>query len=246
MAYIPTVDEFNSSAQFKVAEWSRNTVADGNWLQKNTMRPLKERDDFILSLLKDLGNTDSWKQWSQNHNSTSEYPDIASAIYIGPNNEILGSGHAYVVGENNQVVATTHEASDSRGGSYVFGMDNYVNDGFVIGNQVTALEGSKVFGRDVSANNCSTVIGYEASANKGSLILNTPRGSDHKTYAEAGSIVLGTDGSANNGSIIISAPGGTKSTPSIYGSEIILPKTNIARLCFTMSGDIAKHIYNSF
>ena len=90
MAYIPTVDEFNSSAQFKVAEWSRNTVADGNWLQKNTMRPLKERDDFILSLLKDLGNTDSWKQWSENHDSSSDsqYPD-ASAIYIGPNNKIL-------------------------------------------------------------------------------------------------------------------------------------------------------------
>lgn len=191
MAYIPTVDEFNSSAQFKVAEWSRNTVADGVWLQKNTMRPLKERDDFILSLLKDLGNTDSWKQWSENHGSTSDpnYPD-ASAIYIGPNNNILGSGHAYVIGENNQVVATDHETSYSRGGSYVFGMDNYVNDAFVIGNQVTANMGSKVIGRDVSATRCSTVIGYNVSADEGSLALTTPTDDESKKIVTGGSLLI--------------------------------------------------------
>ena len=224
MANIPTVEEFNSSAQFKVAEWSRNTVADGNWLQKNTMRPLKERDDFILSLLKDLGNTDSWKQWSENHNSTSDsdYPD-ASAIYIGPNNKILGSGHAYVVGENNQVVATANTATYNRCGSYVFGMDNYVNDGFVIGNQVTALEGSKVFGRNVSANNCSTVIGYDASAANGSLILSTPTVNSFKKIATDGSLILSigyhsnTSAIAKDGSILI----GTENNKATGGSVLI-------------------------
>lgn len=232
MAYIPTVDEFNSSAQFKVAEWSRNTVADGNWLQKNTMRPLKERDDFILSLLKDLGNTDSWKQWSENHDSSSDpnYPD-ASAIYIGPNNKILGSGHAYVVGENNQVVAVTNEATYSRGGSYVFGMDNYVNDGFVIGNQVTALEGSKVFGRDVSANNCSTVIGYNASAANGSLILSTPSENSFKKIATDGSLILSmgywsnTSAIAKDGSILI----GSENNRATGGS-VLIGKHNTAEL----------------
>lgn len=226
MAYIPTVEEFNEN--YPVARWDRNTVADGKWLQENTIGPLSARDDFLLSLFEDLEGGDSWKKWSEKHNSSAEYSAVASAIYIGPNNKILGSGHAYVVGENNTVSATTNKTSDSRGGSYVFGMDNYVNDGFVIGNQVTALEGSKVFGRDVSAIGCATIIGYDASANKGSLILNTPRGVGHKTYAEAGSIVLGTDGSANNGSIIISAPGGTISTSSIGPGGITLPKINIA------------------
>ena len=190
MANIPSVEDFNSSAQFKVAQWSRNTVADGVWLQKNTIGPLKDRDDFILSLLNDLGNSDSWKQWSQNHNSTSEYPDVASAIYLGPNNEILGSGHAYVVGENNKVVATTNTATYSRGGSYVFGMDNYVNDGFVIGNQVTANMGSKVIGRDVSATKCSTVIGYNVSADDGSLALTTPTSNSSKKIVDGGSLLI--------------------------------------------------------
>ena len=217
MANIPSVEDFNSSAQFKVAQWSRNTVADGVWLQKNTIGPLKERDDFILSLLNDLGNSDSWKQWSENHNSTSEYPDIASAIYLGPNNEILGSGHAYVVGENNRVVATTNTATYSRGGSYVFGMDNYVNDGFVIGNQVTALQGSKVFGRDVSANKCSTVIGYNASADNGSLIISTPASqSDSKKIAD-------------NGSLLLAMATGKTSATAIGGSILISKNSNIAK-----------------
>lgn len=190
MANIPSVEDFNSSAQFKVAQWSRNTVADGVWLQKNTIGPLKERDDFILSLLNDLGNSDSWKQWSENHNSTAQFPDVASAIYLGPNNEILGSGHAYVVGENNRVVATINKTSDSRGGSYVFGMDNYVNDGFVIGNQVTANMGSKVIGRDVSATKCSTVIGYNVSADEGSLALTTPTSNSSKKIVNGGSLLI--------------------------------------------------------
>ena len=232
MAYIPTVDEFNSSAQFKVAEWSRNTVADGNWLQKNTMRPLKERDDFILSLLKDLGNTDSWKQWSENHDSSSDpnYPD-ASAIYIGPNNEILGSGHAYVIGENNKVVAIPNTATYNKVGSYVFGMDNYVNDGFVIGNQVTALEGSKVFGRAVSANKCSTVIGYNASANEGSLILSTPSVDSFKKIATEGSMLLSmgyrsnASAVAKGGSILIGSENN-----SATGGSILIGKNSIAEL----------------
>lgn len=228
MAYIPTVEEFNED--YPVARWDRNTVADGKWLQENTIGPLSARDDFLLSLFEDLEGGDSWKKWSENHNSTSEYPDIASAIYLGPNNEILGSGHAYVVGENNNVSATTNVSVDihgnitSRGGSYVFGMDNYVNDGFVIGNQITALQGSKVFGRDSTAIGCSTIIGYNASAKEGSLILNTPRDNSHKTYAEAGSIILGTDASAVGGSLIISTPGGTsKNSMNIAaGGSLIL------------------------
>ena len=228
MANIPSVEDFNSSAQFKVAQWSRNTVADGVWLQKNTIGPLKDRDDFILSLLNDLGNSDSWKQWSENHNSTTEYPAIASAIYLGPNNEILGSGHAYVVGENNRVVATTNTATYSRGGSYVFGMDNYVNDGFVIGNQVTALEGSKVFGRAVSANKCSTVIGYNASADNGSLIISTPASqSDSRKIADNGSLLLAmatgkTSATAMGGSILISK----NSNTAMGGSFVIGESTS--------------------
>lgn len=228
MGYIPTVEEFNE--EFPVASWDRNTVADGIWLQKNTIGPLSARDDFLLSLFEDLESGDSWKKWSEKHNSSAEYSAVASAIYIGPNNKISGSGHAYVVGENNNVSATTEETKDyrtgailSRGGSYVFGMDNYVNDGFVIGNQVTALQGSKVFGRDVSAIGCSTIIGYNASAKEGSLILNTPRDNSHKTYAEAGSIILGTDASAVGGSLIISTPGGTsKNSMNIAGGGSLI------------------------
>lgn len=188
MAYIPTVEEFNEN--YPVARWDRNTVADGKWLQENTIGPLSARDDFLLSLFEDLEGGDSWKKWSEKHNSSAEYSAVASAIYIGPNNKILGSGHAYVVGENNTVSATTNKTSDSRGGSYVFGMDNYVNDGFVIGNQVTANMGSKVIGRDVSATKCSTVIGYNVSADDGSLALTTPTSNSSKKIVDGGSLLI--------------------------------------------------------
>ena len=216
-------------------------LSDSDTIKFNELRNSSSADRaFIPGIVKDEANvkipigsfvSDSWKQWSENHNSTSEYPDIASAIYIGPNNEISGSGHAYVVGENNKVVATTNEMSDSRGGSYVFGMDNYVNDGFVIGNQVTALEGSKVFGRDVSANNCSTVIGYNASAANGSLILSTPSVNSFKKIATDGSLILSmgyrsnTSAIAKDGSILI----GSENNRATGGS-VLIGKHNTAEL----------------
>lgn len=36
-------------------EWNRNTVADGKWLNKNTIVPLINRDDKLLELIKDYG-----------------------------------------------------------------------------------------------------------------------------------------------------------------------------------------------
>lgn len=49
MAYKPTPNEFNNN--YPVAGWNRNTVADGNWLNNNTIKPLQERDVFLLELI---------------------------------------------------------------------------------------------------------------------------------------------------------------------------------------------------
>lgn len=51
MAEKPTTTEFNSN--FPVAGWSRNTVADGKWLNNNTIEPLKNRDTELLNLIND-------------------------------------------------------------------------------------------------------------------------------------------------------------------------------------------------
>lgn len=51
MARKPTPTEFDNN--FPVAGWSRNTVADGNWLNNNTIDPLKKRDTELLNLIND-------------------------------------------------------------------------------------------------------------------------------------------------------------------------------------------------
>jgi len=51
MARKPTPTEFDNN--FPVAGWSRNTVADGNWLNNNTIEPLKKRDTELLNLIND-------------------------------------------------------------------------------------------------------------------------------------------------------------------------------------------------
>ena len=44
-------EEMNKKTDCIPAKWSRNTVADGDWLQKNTIAPLSSRDDFLADKL---------------------------------------------------------------------------------------------------------------------------------------------------------------------------------------------------
>lgn len=54
MANIPTSADFNN--EYPVTQWDRTTVADGKWLQENTISPLKERDDYLLSLIDNVNS----------------------------------------------------------------------------------------------------------------------------------------------------------------------------------------------
>ena len=98
---IPTVEEFNE--ELPVSSWDRNTVADGNWLQANTIGPLKNRDDKIIELLQDIevaGN--SWKNWSEDNGT---YLEGDNNYYIGSGNSALGD--TIVIGNNNKVKNST-------------------------------------------------------------------------------------------------------------------------------------------
>lgn len=105
---IPTVEEFNE--ELPVSSWDRNTVADGNWLQANTIGPLKNRDDKIIELLQDIeaaGN--SWKNWSEDDGHT--YLEGDNNYYIGSGNSALGD--AIVIGNNNKVKNSTVYGSNN-------------------------------------------------------------------------------------------------------------------------------------
>lgn len=96
---IPTVEEFNE--ELPVSSWDRNTVADGNWLQANTIGPLKNRDDKIIELLQDLeGASNSWKNWSEVHDTDVE----------GDNNYYIGSGNS---AHGNSIIIGNGNESDS-------------------------------------------------------------------------------------------------------------------------------------
>ena len=94
---IPTVEEFNE--ELPVSSWDRNTVADGNWLQANTIGPLKNRDDKIIELLQDIeGAGNSWKNWSEDNDT---YLEGDNNYYIGSGNSALGD--VIVIGNDNKV-----------------------------------------------------------------------------------------------------------------------------------------------
>ena len=58
MADIPLSSEMEG--KFKVSQWSRNTVADGSWLQKYTIGKLKDRDIFLADAIESASSaTDS-------------------------------------------------------------------------------------------------------------------------------------------------------------------------------------------
>lgn len=103
MANIPTVEKFNE--ELPVASWNRNTIADGNMLQANTIGPLKDRDDKIIELLRDIdvsGTGNSWKNWSEDNDT---YLSGDNNYYIGSGNSALGD--AIVIGNNNKVKNAT-------------------------------------------------------------------------------------------------------------------------------------------
>ena len=92
---IPTVEEFNE--ELPVSSWNRTTVADGNWLQANTIGPLKNRDDKIIELLQDVNSAgNSWKKWSEDN---STYLEGDNNYYIGSGNSAFG--RAKIIGDNN-------------------------------------------------------------------------------------------------------------------------------------------------
>jgi hypothetical protein len=122
---IPTVEEFNE--ELPVSSWDRNTVADGNWLQANTIGPLKNRDDKIIELLQDLeGASNSWKNWSEDHDTDIE----------GDNNYYIGSGNSahgnsIIIGNGNESKSTDKLIKDNN--TKVYNTQN-----FIVGNDNSA------------------------------------------------------------------------------------------------------------
>lgn len=47
-------DDMNSSAKYLPTKWTRRTVADGDWLQANTIKPLSARDEYLADKIDEL------------------------------------------------------------------------------------------------------------------------------------------------------------------------------------------------
>lgn len=62
----------NSSGEYLPTKWTRTTVADGDWLQENTIKPLSSRDNFLADK---IGESNSaWKD-ALSSESATRYSD---------------------------------------------------------------------------------------------------------------------------------------------------------------------------
>ena len=43
-----------STARLKISAWNRDTVADGYWLNTNTIRPLSSRDEYLAEKIDEI------------------------------------------------------------------------------------------------------------------------------------------------------------------------------------------------
>lgn len=82
-------------------EWNRNTVADGKWLNKNTILPLMNRDNKLLSLIEEQGSTERDERI---------YNDglLWSAI------SAVSGNNTFVTSTDNSINVTTVSAEDRR------------------------------------------------------------------------------------------------------------------------------------
>ena len=125
--YIPTSAEFDRDNN--VTDWSRTTVADGNWLQKNTIGPLKQRDIELLELIRQhkgnvysagdyinidennvisvsgLSGTESWMRFSIDNGSEDFAEEAENDYYIGKENSAFG--RAKIIGDDNMALNST-------------------------------------------------------------------------------------------------------------------------------------------
>lgn len=125
--YIPTSAEFDRYNN--VTDWSRTTVADGNWLQKNTIGPLKQRDIELLELIRQhkgnvysagdyinidennvisvsgLSGTESWMRFSIDNGSEDFAEEAENDYYIGKENSAFG--RAKIIGDDNMALNST-------------------------------------------------------------------------------------------------------------------------------------------
>ena len=129
-----------------VSEWSRTTVADGKWLNKNTIRPLIERTEILRDAINDMADSDNtiygifsstsgagyskggWELTESNGNLTTDGFEICglkdNKVY-----HIEISGY-YTVNTPNDIIITAY-LLDSNGKKLYFNV-NTSNSGLVV------------------------------------------------------------------------------------------------------------------
>jgi len=65
-------DDMNSSGEYLPTKWTRTTVADGDWLQENTIKPLSSRDNFLADK---IGESNSAWKVALSSESATRYSD---------------------------------------------------------------------------------------------------------------------------------------------------------------------------
>lgn len=84
--------------------WNRDTVADGKYMQQDTMAKFFYRDMALASAVDELGgrSDNSWKQWSEDHGSSGD----DESVWIG--NEVSGENGGFAIG--NKTIASGYYA----------------------------------------------------------------------------------------------------------------------------------------
>lgn len=122
MAYKPTPNEFNNN--YPVAEWNRNTVADGNWLNNNTIKPLQERDVFLLELINE--KADEYETRDAEASLNQNFNELKQEIEDTFN---LSAGHNIRIDENPDGKTLTINAIDTPTDKFVTSAINTFEDG---------------------------------------------------------------------------------------------------------------------
>ncbi|MBR1610851.1 MAG: hypothetical protein IJ672_05120, partial [Methanobrevibacter sp.] len=122
MAYKPTPNEFNNN--YPVAGWNRNTVADGNWLNNNTIKPLQERDVFLLELINE--KADEYETRDAEASLNESFNNLKQEI---EDTFSLSAGHNIRIDEDPDGKTLTINAIDTPTDKFVTSAINTFEDG---------------------------------------------------------------------------------------------------------------------
>lgn len=207
-----TVEELSSS--YKVSQWNRFTVADGQWQNDNTILPLSARDVFLAKKIDELSGAISAVE--------------TEGVYDGDGDSIVVDDNIISIADNytNVIYNYIVNAIDSISSYYKFALANgcEIDDSTSVALGTSAIASDGSFAFNGTASNDSISLGPNSITNSSVAI-----GFSNTNSNLSGDIIIGSNLTASeNDQILIGNSAATLSITKVISADTTISASDFS------------------